>query len=280
MWLEGIVLMAILAIAMMPLLKRSRVARFWALGSLLSILPAAAAPPMSRTLTFVGIGAMGLLGQYLAAAMNRRFWWNLSTFVRGCRASLIGALVLVHLVIAPVGLYVMSRYVLGPNELLINCHTISDITANESQRDLIIVNHPFPLDMMALLVQRAVDDQPLPHHVQVLAPACSRLTIQRLDANTLLVRSDPEFFALPSAQIFYLPEYLSQVGKSISLPPLAASVDQLARDGQPTAVLFRFDVPLEDASLHWVYWNAGEFRAFVPPKIGERVELPDAGVPF
>lgn len=93
------------------------------------------------------------------------------------------------------------------------------------------------------------------------------------------MRSDPEFFALPSAQIFYLPEYLSQVGKSISLPPLTASLDQLARDGQPTAVLFCFDVPLEDASLHWVYWNAGEFR-ICPPKIGERVELPDAGVPF
>jgi hypothetical protein len=280
MWLEGIVLAAILAAAMMPLLKRSRVARFWALGSLLSILPAAAAPPMSRTLTFVGIGAMGLLAQYLAAAMDGRFWWNLSTFVRGWRAALIGALVLVHLVIAPVGLYVMSRYVLAPNEVLINCHTIPNVTANESQRDLIIVNHPVPLDMMALLVQRAVDDQPLPRHVQVLAPACSRLTIERLDAKTLLVRSDPEFFALPSAQIFYLPEYLSHVGKSISLPPLTATIEQLAGDRQPTAVLFRFDIPLEDASLHWIYWNAGEFREFVPPKIGERVELPDAGVPF
>ena len=280
MWLEGVVLMAMLAAAMMPLLKRSRVARFWALGSLLAMLPASAAPPMSRTLTFVGIGALGLLGQYLAAALDGRFWWNLSAFARGCRATLIGALVLIHLVIAPVGLYVMSRYVLGPNEVLIGCHTIPNVTSDESRRDLIIVNHPFPLDMMALLVQRAMDNEPLPRHVQVLAPAGSRLSIERLDAKTLSVRSDSEFFALPSAQIFYLPDYLSQVGKSISLPPVTATIDQLAGDGQPTAVRFHFDVPLEDGSLHWIYWHAGEFCEFVPPKVGEQVTLPDAGVPF
>jgi hypothetical protein len=37
-------------------------------------------------------------------------------------------------------------------KVLIHCYTILNVTADESQRNLIIVNHPFPLETMALLV--------------------------------------------------------------------------------------------------------------------------------
>jgi len=43
-------------------------------------------------------------------------------------------------------------------------------------------------------------------------------------------------------------------------------------DGRPAEVLVQLHKPLEDPSLHWVRWDV----PFVPPKVGQRVVLPEA----
>src|SRR5262249_21162696 len=54
---------AALGIALVPLLRRDRIARFWALGMLISLVPAASTYPHNRQLLFPSIGAMGLIAQ-------------------------------------------------------------------------------------------------------------------------------------------------------------------------------------------------------------------------
>ena len=64
------VFLTLLFAVLSPLLRREPVARFWALGMVLSLIPICATFPMDRLLFFVGLGAAGLLAQFLAVAFG------------------------------------------------------------------------------------------------------------------------------------------------------------------------------------------------------------------
>ena len=46
---------------------------------------------------------------------------------------------------------------------------------------------------------------------------------------------------------------------------LSAEVERLDSQGDPDAAVYRFDVPLEDASLRWVRWQDGVYVPWTPP---------------
>ena len=58
-------LIAILAFILLPLIRKDQVARFWFLGMIFSLVPIAGTMPSNRLLLFVGLGAMGLMAQFL-----------------------------------------------------------------------------------------------------------------------------------------------------------------------------------------------------------------------
>ena len=64
----SLAVVAILAGLLIPLMARQRVARFWGVGVLLSLLPVAAVGPENRVLFFVGLGSMALLAQLAQTA--------------------------------------------------------------------------------------------------------------------------------------------------------------------------------------------------------------------
>ncbi|MFQ5853546.1 MAG: hypothetical protein ACE5JU_23555, partial [Candidatus Binatia bacterium] len=70
LWLVSLGLIVLLVFLFFPLLRKDRVARFWCLGMLLSLLPIAATSPSNRLLFFVGLGAMGLLAQLLSGLVG------------------------------------------------------------------------------------------------------------------------------------------------------------------------------------------------------------------
>ena len=63
------------------------------------------------------------------------------------------------------------------------------------------------------------------------------------------------------------------VGQRVELTGMVAEVLTLTSDGRPDQVSFTFDVPLEDPSLRWIWWDDDGFAPFVPPPVGETVEL-------
>ena len=63
------------------------------------------------------------------------------------------------------------------------------------------------------------------------------------------------------------------VGQRVELTGMTAKVLTLTSDGRPDQVSFTFDVPLEDSSLRWLWWDERGFAPFVPPSVGETVEL-------
>ena len=63
-------------------------------------------------------------------------------------------------------------------------------------------------------------------------------------------------------------------GHRYAVPGLSANVEHLNPQADPDVVLYRFDVPLEDASLRWVRWQGGVYVPWTVPGEGESVELP------
>ena len=95
------VVAAIVAVLFIPLVVRDRVARFWGLGALLSLIPIGAVGPENRLLGFVGLGSMALLAQltqFLFAPSSvpsaPRVW-------KGFAWAATLLLLLIHLIAAP-----------------------------------------------------------------------------------------------------------------------------------------------------------------------------------
>jgi hypothetical protein len=273
----GVLVSAIVFLVLIPLLRRSRVARFWGLGMVLATIPSCATAPMNRQLAFIGLGAMGLLGQLLASSLHRRFW-RVSFVWRASRAVLIGLMVCIHLVFAPIGLVLVARYPIGPEEMLDSFHRLP--SAPDSGRDLIFVNHPLPMDMLDLFTARAVDHESLPRSAQILTPASTSVLILRTDDRSLLVRPDSGFFSTPMSGLGYSRRSPATQGQTISLPSMRITIVEMTTDARPAAVLFQFNVPLEDVSLQWVCWESGVWREFRPPAVGGVIRLPASGLPF
>ena len=278
--LIGVAFLSILAVVLLPLLRRSDEARFWALGMLLATVPICSAMPMNRQLLFVGIGAMGLLGQYLALALSGELWQGKSLAGRLPQAVLIGLLVFIHLIFAPLGMLAVAYSPAGPRRILDNMNVIPGMSAADCDRDLIIVNHPVPGCFFVTLTAWAVDGQPLPRSLRVLATASSALSVQRLDERSLILCPKSGYFSTPLSGFLYNTEHPLKQGDTIELSNVSITVKELTEDGRPAKVLFRFHVPLEDPSLKWVYLEGGKFKEFHPPGIGETIEVPACGLPL
>jgi hypothetical protein len=54
---------------------------------------------------------------------------------------------------------------------------------------------------------------------------------------------------------------------------MTATVLDVTEDGRPQKVAFRFETPLEDSSLRWLHFQAGDFVPWMPPPVGEKVTL-------
>ncbi|MBI4716755.1 MAG: hypothetical protein HY763_03045 [Planctomycetes bacterium] len=65
-WLAGVGFLALAAFVLWPLLRADHRARYYALGMTLALVPCCATLPSERNMLFVGVGAMGLLGRFLA----------------------------------------------------------------------------------------------------------------------------------------------------------------------------------------------------------------------
>src|SRR5262249_27650968 len=96
----SLAIVALVALLFIPLILRDRVARFWGLGALLSLVPIAAVGPENRVLGFVGLGSMALLAQMVQflfgsqAASIPRLW-------KGFAWAATAILLLLHVVAAP-----------------------------------------------------------------------------------------------------------------------------------------------------------------------------------
>ncbi len=271
--LLGLAVIALLAAAMWPLLRRDPIARFWALGMALSLVPICATFPANRLLIFVGIGAMGLLAQFLSRVLRLEDRPSAAPSSRRSLRVLGWSLAVIHLGLAPIAMAMTAAYPMGFKRLNHELTVRTALDADVEQQDLIIVNAPSSMHALYLSVQRELAGQPVPRHTRVLAPALPAVVIRRLDERTLSIRPENSFIAWRFEHLFRSERRPMSVGQQVKLTGLTIEVTELTPDLRPAEAVFHFAVPLEDSSLRWLHWQDGEFISFIPPKVGETIEL-------
>ncbi len=259
-WLALATVLAVTAL-FAPLVRREPVARFFALGAVLSLVPIAATGPGNRLLFFVGLGSMGLVAQLVHRAVSQRWLWLAAA-----------PLLAVHVVLAPALSIATLRFQHGASAKLDGA--IASVPADESLReqDLILVNPPdYVYLASAIPAVRAVEGRPRASRMRALAPGPMELT--RTGERTLRVRLTRGLFPDEFSRYFRSPELPFAVGQRVELTGFAVEILALHEAGDPSEFEFGFPVPLEDESLRWLRYEAGEWRPWIPPALGESAVL-------
>jgi hypothetical protein len=261
--------------AMLPLLRRDPIARFWAAGMILAAIPVCATLPMDRLLTFPGIGAFGLLARFWAfvfgdgvvPAMSER------RRVPAPMMAIAWFLMAIHAVIAPIVLPFRAAGPIGPRWIEHRLYVRAPLGPSAGDRTLVIVNAPSVAHATYLILLRDVDGQPVPRYTRVLAPAMPSVTIRRLDERTLAIRPRGGYLRWALDQVFRSERRPLAHGEQVKLTGMTITVTALTDDGRPAEATFRFDVPLESPSLLWLCFRGNTFEPFVPPAVGREVEI-------
>lgn len=286
-WLILTILVILILIAFLPLLHRSRLARFWLMGMYLSVLPVCATIPMNRNLLFVGIGAFGLIAQFVGGFLVKESWLPKSRLWRTPGWVLCIMLLLIHLPMAGVGRLTAPKVTSLVVDEVKSTMEIGSLPGLENQ-DLVIVNAPNPASFIYMPFLRAYEGQPLPRAIRVLAPGFGPLEVFRTGKKALVLRARSGNLLTckqgKRLNFVYLYEYLSdvrssehplRVGDRIGLPRFSVEVIAVDDDGFPAEALFTFAVLLDDPSLRWLQWDWDNesYKSFSVPAIGERSEV-------
>jgi hypothetical protein len=275
----GLALIIILVFILFPLVRKDGVARFWFVGMILSFVPITATHPSNRLLFFVGLGAMGLIAQFLSGLAG------IPANLPAVRVWRMPALIMavfftgVHLVISPLSMPLYA-YVVKPFGDFFTS-PIKDIPDDPqiAQQDLVLVNPPDYLFSVNLIWSlKILEGKSYPKRIRALSGGPVPLEIFRLDERSLRVRIPGGLFRGEFGRLFRSGEEPLTAGQEIHLTGMSARVTRLDKDYGPEEIVYRFSVPLEDSSLRWLQWKERTYVPFIPSPIGESVLLP-AGNP-
>jgi hypothetical protein len=281
LWLAALVFLMLLFVALAPLLRRDRLARFWTAGMLFATVPVCATFPMDRLLTFVGIGASGLLAQFLADALGSGSkpeadagQFVAGRFRRQLTVVLAWFLACTHLVIAPLLLPFRAANPIGPAWVEARLYVQTPLGRELADRTIVVVNAPSPAHAGYLILRREANGESIPKYTRVLAPAAPSVTITRRDDRTLAVRPRRGYQRWPLDQVFRSEQRPLRLGEQVRLSGMTATVAELTEDGRPAEVTFQFDAPLESPKFLWLCYRGNRFEAFRPPEVDRQSVIP------
>jgi hypothetical protein len=259
-WVGAVLLLTVVGAILAPLLRRDPQGRFWGAGMILAVVPIGAAMPHDRHLFFVGLGAMGLLAQFVCGLLDGAPWRSERLLWRWPARLLVCMLVVLHLVVAPIR---FAQSAARPGDGTFERASDSIPTDPAVLRQLVvIVNVPHQIIVAYSFFIRTYKGQPIPAHTQVLSAGDSPISVYRADAQTLRVRW------------LQHQEQMRFRDKPNPMAPrervrLTVEVTAVREDGSPSEATFRFDQNLDDAELRWLRWDSGGFVGYHPPAIGE-----------
>ncbi len=257
-----------------PLLKRDKVARFWALGMVLSTLLVCTAIPQGRELMNPGIGGMALVAQFLGWRLSEDHGRAETRVYQVMARVLVGLWLFLHVAVSAVFLPMQSANAIRDAEGFERAlNDSAGLDAEIANQTLLIVNTPADLLTHVLPHQRAAAGLPLPKHTYCLCAGVDSLEIERRDERTLTFRPDNTFLATPRSAMFCDPEtHPMHVGQIIRLTGLEIEVTQVTPDGRPSEFVLRFDGPLESMTYRWVVFKDMAYVPFTPPAVGQKLQ--------
>jgi hypothetical protein len=273
MVLAGSAFIAILVVAFARLVRTDRLARFWAVGFVLSLLLVCGAHPTDRHLLVVGVCGSALVARFLQAWLERAKPEQRALLPRGATI-LAGFFVLVHLVAAPVLMPVRVRL---PGAVSRGVAKIDSLVPSDpalATQDLVLVNVPFKYLCNFASVVRRSDGGISPRAWRCLGVSADDVAVERPDLRTLVLRPAYgylRYFEDTNVRSRLVP---FAAGDRVELPGITITVREITPDERPAVVEFQFAVPLEYASLRWLVWQDGRYQPYTPPAVGSHTTLP------
>jgi hypothetical protein len=287
-WVVSVIYLAVVFVILVPLLRTSRLARFWFVAMLLSVLPICAVIPTGRNLLFVAIAGFALIAQFIGYLLAKENWLPKSHLWRAPAWGLCLILLIVHIPVAIAGRIISPKMTSFVLDTMKATAQVGSPQGLENQ-DLVVVNAPNPLAFAFAPFARAYEGEPLPRVIRILAPGFNRLEIIRTgDRSILLKVEDGNLLEVEQQSELHLVNFFEQfnslfrserfgmhAGERIVLPRLTVEVISVDGKGLPTQVLFTFAAALEDGSVCWVWfnWDDGCYHPFEVPAIGEGTEI-------
>jgi hypothetical protein len=270
MWVFACVFCVCLSVAFWPLLRRDRVAMFWLLGALASLVPAASTYPHNRQLMFTSFGALGLLAQLWhlhVVELRNRAPSRLLHFSQG-----IGGMVFVaHMLVSPLALPISTCSIAVTSPLQAARAALDD---NAAGHDVVFINAPDYFAVKLVQLSLRIAEKPLPRRFRALSFGPEHINLQRTAANVLVLEYAEGILSTPFMELYRDRRMPMHQADTIQLEGLHIEVLEVTADARARTVRFTFDVTLEQ--LRFYAWKDGRFERYNVPAIGAHESLAPA----
>jgi hypothetical protein len=283
--------LALLAIAVYPVLRAHRTAAFWLLGLLCAVVPLVSGIPGNRNLGFVSLGVMGLMGQLFVDVATMKKPGPLTRSQLVLLKITTPFLLILHLVVSP--LLVLS------NPALTNASAARQACAADFgsapelvEQHLYVINPPGTMIYVPAMLQRMYTDEPFPASVNYLSSGFAPVHIERVDERTIIVTPEGGYTPPPGPIFdentgtvvpiheenvyralegsYYDPRNPMQVGQVVALSEVQVTVTEMTADRRIAQAAFTFAYPLHKDRYGWLLWDESTLTY-------ERVQMPPVG---
>ncbi len=281
----GVFAVAALAI-FLPWVRRDKMTAYWFVAMILAAIPEAVLVPWTKNMGFIAIGAFGLIASFVGGVISRPDWLLERSRYRILAWTACALLILVH---GPGAIAKRIAVVEASPAIFAWAGRVPPDWPNLENENLIIVNHPLPLESIYVPGFAAYYHRPLPKTLRVLVPACTGFDVQRTDDRTLVIQSKgPDIFScndVGPVHIAYTFNMCDRVllenpqfkkGDRFQLKGLTVEILKLDASGLPSRVAFHFDASLDSPDFRWLWfdWRTASIEPFKVPAIGQSVTLP------
>jgi hypothetical protein len=278
-------LCAVVALAaFLPWVRRDKVAAFWFAAMILAAIPEAVLVPWSKNFGFIAVGAYGLIASFISGRFTRPNPWPEP---RAGRILAGGVCVLLMLVHGPGAVVKRVAVVKANASAFAWARGVPPDWPNIENENVIIVNHPCPLESVYAPAYKAYHHQLLPGTLRVLVPGCTGYDVQRADDKTLVIQSQgSNIFSCDDVGPMHIAYAFSaftlvggepkrKKGDRCHLGNLTVEVLESDASDLPSRVAFHFDTSLDSPHFRWLWfdWQTSSSRPFMMPAIGQGVTL-------
>lgn len=271
LWGQSVLALSLIAWFCVPLLRRDRMARFWALGMVLAAAPVSASLPGERLLLAVGFGAAPLLARLL---MESRVLVPGVVLPHGAVRGFASALVALHLLAAPLLMPVRACAFAPVDSAMQRLDAGLARDPSVADKTVVVLNAPFTILLSYLQIARSLYGVARPAHLYWLSTASSELHVTRTAEAELLLDQELGFLRRPEDMHYRANLQSLGVGTRVELAGVQIEIAASLPDGRPSSVRVRFEEPLESSRYDFRIVRAGELVPWTPGELGQSISLP------